>query len=79
MPDHLDALRAIRAREAKPATCPRCQRGTLVYQEWSVSDVVAICRHVHKCGLRVVVPFGRAATPRMRNTYVFGHWRSDGY
>lgn len=32
--------------------CPRCKRGTVVFETWGAHDVVAVCRHVNKCGYR---------------------------
>lgn len=56
--------------------CPLCARTSLVYEPWGV-DVVAVCRSVRRCGLRVRIPGGtRLSTPR-REAYVRAHWQEE--
>ena len=66
------------AREMK---CPRCGRGTLIIEGQSQRDkeMVAVCRFVAKCGLRVVIPNGRQLSEIQRHAHIRRMWRTDGH
>lgn len=56
--------------------CPMCARTSLVYEPWG-ADVVAVCRSVRRCGLRVCIPAGAYLSVQRREAYVRKHWREE--
>ncbi len=58
----------------KEITCPSCARGTLIYERWNSKDVVAVCRHVRRCGFRMHIPNGYELNHDERNAFVEKHY-----
>ena len=49
----------------------------MVLEDWG-ADLVAVCRHVHKCHARVLIPNGKKLTDKQRREHVRKTWRTDG-
>ena len=50
--------------------CPRCNMAGVIFQKWERNDVVAICRHLRKCGYRKLIQGGRRMSVDERSDYV---------
>ena len=52
--------------------CPRCKMGAIEMVPFGKNEIVAVCRHVRKCGLRILVP-----VKKDRYRYVQENWRKE--
>ena len=58
--------------------CPRCKMGSIEWVPWKTKDyeVVAVCRHIRRCGLRIPIPKLHSKTIKNREDFVEKDWRS---
>lgn len=55
--------------------CPRCERGTLIFEPWGVGRV-AVCRHVKQCGFRLYIEAYHVMSFDEIARYIQRNWRS---
>ncbi len=61
--------------------CPRCKMGSIewvkhIVPRYAKSDIIAVCRHVRKCGFRLLIPIKFSKNIKQREIYLEQNWQT---